>query len=286
MSATVKGEGPAIRAFSPCAGVIVPRPSSCLLLFVSEFYSIRRDNITDVTALFGFLAGFIGAGPYAYSFIRVGFETAAIVKGFALFITVTMGAGVLVAIAGLGVGRGLGWFWERGHRLVRHSRGQEFAEGDGTTSPANPRFDHVAAVPLFRPPVDEGAPAITYREGFDARAFAALIARAGIAELDVSRTAAALERTKNVGAWDGTRLVGAVRLLTDGYTWSVVTDIVVDPPYRRHGIGRELMARAADVSSGSVSIARVPPGTEGFFRQLDVLPPYRGFVRGAKSRLQ
>ena len=33
-------------------------------------------------------------------------------------------------------------------------------------------------------------------------------------------------------------------------------------------------------------VAQVPPGTEGFFRRLDALPAYDGFVRGAKSRLQ
>ena len=96
----------------------------------------------------------------------------------------------------------------------------------------------------------------------------------------------AMTHTTNIGAWDGSRLVGALRLLSDGYEWSVVTDIIVDPEYRRRGIGRELMQRAASGSSGKFAVARIPPGTEGFFRRLDALPTYDGFVRGAKSRLQ
>ena len=92
--------------------------------------------------------------------------------------------------------------------------------------------------------------------------------------------------TTNIGAWDGEHLVGALRLLSDGYEWSVVTDIIVDPAYRRRGIGRELMHRASGLAAGKFAVARIPPGTEGFFRRLDALPAYDGFVRGAKSRLQ
>lgn len=252
---------------------------------MSEFYSARRNAITDLTAFFGFLAGFIGSAPFAYPFIRVGFETAQIVRGFAFFIGATMGAGVVVAVAGLVVGRGIGWFWERGHRLVRHARGQEFADEAGPLVSRDATFEDAMPARGRATPVDLPASAIRYAEGFPAQAFVGLMARAGVADLDVARTEAALSRSRNHGAWDGARLVGAIRLLDDGYTWSVVTDIVVDPPYRRRGIGRELMARAAAASSGSLTVAKVPPGTEGFFRQVDAIPAYEGFVRGSKARL-
>jgi len=54
----------------------------------------------------------------------------------------------------------------------------------------------------------------------------------------------ALTRTTNIGAWDNDRLVGAVRVLTDGYFVATVPEILVDPDYQRRGIGRELMSRA------------------------------------------
>jgi ribosomal protein S18 acetylase RimI-like enzyme len=250
---------------------------------MSEFYSLRRDAITDLSALFGFLVGFVGAAPFAYDFLRVGFQTSEIVKGFAYFITITMGAGVLCAIAGLGVGRGLGWFWEQGHRVVRRARGQEFAIEDLPQSAQRPIHRERPRSP------NEGAisldASIRYADNVPADAFAALMSRSQVADLDRGRAAAALERTINIGAWDGDRLVGAVRLLSDGYTWWVVTDIVVDPAYRRRGIGRTLMSRAEASSSGAVTVARVPPGTEGFFRAVDLSQAYEGFVRGAKARL-
>jgi len=38
----------------------------------------------------------------------------------------------------------------------------------------------------------------------------------------VSAAKAALTRTTNIGAWDDQRLVGAVRVLTDGYFFATV----------------------------------------------------------------
>ena len=266
-----------------------PRPlpplPSALCPQLSEFYSLRRDAITDMSALFGFLIGFVGAAPFAYGFLRVGFQTAEIVKGFAYFITITMGAGVIFALAGLAVGRGLGWFWEQGHRVVRRARGQEFAIDDlpAASHPPRPRADWPGEPGGGVEPMSLAA--IRYGEGVEAQPFAALMARASIATLEQDRAEAALARTRNIGAWDGDRLVGAVRLLTDGDTWWVVTDIVVDPAYRRRGIGRELMVRAESVASGTLTVAKVPPGTDGFFRRLDTLPAYEGFVRGGKERL-
>lgn len=46
-----------------------------------------------------------------------------------------------------------------------------------------------------------------------------------------------------VSAWDGKRLVGAVRVLSDTIFRSYLLDLVVDPEYQRQGIGRELVKR-------------------------------------------
>jgi GNAT superfamily N-acetyltransferase len=43
-----------------------------------------------------------------------------------------------------------------------------------------------------------------------------------------------------VSAWDGDRLVGAVRVLSDTIFRSVIYDLLVDPPYQGQGIGTEL----------------------------------------------
>ncbi len=44
-----------------------------------------------------------------------------------------------------------------------------------------------------------------------------------------------------ISAWDGERLVGAVRVLSDRVVRSVIYDLVVDPEYRNRGIGRTLV---------------------------------------------
>ncbi len=46
-----------------------------------------------------------------------------------------------------------------------------------------------------------------------------------------------------ISAWDGERLVGAVRVLSDTVFRSYLLDLVVDPEYQRQGIGRELVTR-------------------------------------------
>ena len=252
---------------------------------MSEFYSLRRNAITDISAFFGFLIGFLGSSPVAYPYLRVGFQTQEIVKGFTWFIGITFGVGVLCGIMGLGVGRMLGWLWENSHKIVRRAKGQEFAIA--AASPGTFSIEPGVVPAIARSgPADVAQPAIRYASGVDAQQLIELLARSSADAPEHARLRQAMMLTTNIGAWDGPRLVGAIRLLSDGYEWTVVTDIIVDPKYRRRGIGRELMHRAAAAASGKFAVARIPPGTEGFFRRLDALPAYDGFVRGAKSRLQ
>jgi ribosomal protein S18 acetylase RimI-like enzyme len=249
---------------------------------LSEFYALRRNAITDISAFFGFLAGFLGSSPIAWPYLQVGFQTQEIVKGFAWFIGITFGAGVVVGILGLGVGRAIGWLWENSHKVVRRAKGQELALAGG------PLVMAPSIVPLEprEGPADVMQPLIRYAQSVDARQLSELLARSAADVPDPARLRQAMMLTTNYGAWDGNRLVGALRVLSDGYEWTVVTDIIVDPAYRRRGIGRELMNRAASKAAGRFAVAQVPPGTEGFFRRLEALPAYDGFVRGAKSRLQ
>jgi hypothetical protein len=61
---------------------------------------------------------------------------------------------------------------------------------------------------------------VEYREGesaFSAEAFLALARRVWPRHYDAARTSAALGRTINIGAYIGDRLVGSVRVLSDGY---------------------------------------------------------------------
>ncbi len=109
--------------------------------------------------------------------------------------------------------------------------------------------------------------AVEYRTGDAALttdAFAALANRIWPREYDAGRTTSALSSTINIGAWDRGRLVGSVRVLSDGYFFSTVAEIMVDPDYRRQGIGRELLQRAVDIAPGGTLFLAAQPGQERF----------------------
>lgn len=46
---------------------------------------------------------------------------------------------------------------------------------------------------------------------------------------------------KVVTAWDGERLIGACRMISDGICYGVVFDVAVLPEYQKKGIGKGLM---------------------------------------------
>jgi GNAT superfamily N-acetyltransferase len=52
-----------------------------------------------------------------------------------------------------------------------------------------------------------------------------------------------LEAGPAVGAWDGERLVGFVRTLSDGHLAAYVEDVMVHQDYRRSGVGERIMSR-------------------------------------------
>ena len=100
----------------------------------------------------------------------------------------------------------------------------------------------------------------------------------------MSAAKAALTRTTNIGAWDDQRLVGAVRVLTDGYFFATVAEILVDPDYRRRGIGRELMFRAlASAPRGTLFFGAQPPSV-GFFEKLGCETGPAGMVMRHEAR--
>lgn len=108
--------------------------------------------------------------------------------------------------------------------------------------------------------------------------FLALAQRVWPRAYNAADVAAALARTRNAGAWAGGRLVGAVRVLTDGYLFSVVPEILVDPDYQGRGIGRALMVRALALAPGGRLFLGAQPGREGFFERVGFRPGPAGYV--------
>jgi len=86
-------------------------------------------------------------------------------------------------------------------------------------------------------------------------------------ECNVEYVKEAIAKTINTTAWDGKKLVGCVRVLTDGYFFGFVTEILVLPNYQNRGIGKKLMELAFETSPTSLFFG-ARPHAEGFYEKL------------------
>lgn len=232
---------------------------------MSEFYLIRRNSIADLSAFFGFLVGFLGSAPIAWPFLQVGFQTGEITKGFAYFIAIICGAGVVCGAAGLVLGRAGGWLWERGHRFLR---GPDRAAAGVSAAPRDPTRvarDRAMLSSLSAGEAAAALPGIRFdAEPPDPAAYRGLLSRAGFTVDDDAALERALRRTTNISAWEGKRLAGIGRVLTDGHRYTALAELVVDPDHRGRGIGRELVRRLRGVVPGPLATLDATEGCKGF----------------------
>jgi ribosomal protein S18 acetylase RimI-like enzyme len=119
---------------------------------------------------------------------------------------------------------------------------------------------------------------VRFQDGFDAATFLRLAERVWPRDYDPELTRSALATSINIGAWDGPRLVGAVRLLSDGYFFSVVSEVLVDPEYQRRGIGRTLMEMALARAPSRAMFLGAQPQSVAFFEKIGCEPGPKGMV--------
>lgn len=77
-----------------------------------------------------------------------------------------------------------------------------------------------------------------------------------------------IQATLVVSAWEGDRLVGAVRVLSDQVFRSVIYDLLVDPAYQNRGIGRELVRRCMAHYPTSEWLVQTTPERAGYYERL------------------
>jgi len=69
--------------------------------------------------------------------------------------------------------------------------------------------------------------------------------------------------------FDGGKLIGAGRALTDGLDCSYLCDIAVHPQYQGRGLGKAIVAKLTELSAGHRKIILYAnTGKEGFYRKL------------------
>ena len=118
---------------------------------------------------------------------------------------------------------------------------------------------------------------------FTAQAFVALAQQVWPRDYDIARVAQALERSENVGAWDDERLVGAVRVLSDGYLFACVSEILVAPDYQRRELGRRLMEAALAIAPRGKLFLGAQPQSIAFFERLGYERGPVGFVAARRA---
>jgi GNAT superfamily N-acetyltransferase len=83
---------------------------------------------------------------------------------------------------------------------------------------------------------------------------------------DAERTQDALSRTLNITAYDGEKLAGCLRILSDGYYFGTITELLVLPEYRNKGVGSRLL-QLAKASTPTMLYFGAQPGVEGFYEK-------------------
>jgi GNAT superfamily N-acetyltransferase len=129
---------------------------------------------------------------------------------------------------------------------------------------------------------------VVYRDDrdFDLAPLAALFAEVGWAHRggSVERLALAIAGSRFVvTAWDGARLVGFARAISDGITTAYVTDVLVAPSHRRRGIATGMMRRLLEGRDALQFLLRSDPELAPFYRTLGFGDPDRVLRRPRRT---
>ncbi len=100
----------------------------------------------------------------------------------------------------------------------------------------------------------------------DASVFISFVNKICPGDYDTAKTQAALSETINITARDGETLVGCLRILTDGYFFGTITELLVLPEYRRHGVGSRLLQLAKEHTPTMLYFGS-QPGVEAFYEK-------------------
>ena len=100
----------------------------------------------------------------------------------------------------------------------------------------------------------------------DASVFLSFVNQVWPGDYDTERTQEALSRTINITAYDNGTLVGCLRILSDGYYFGTITELLVLPEYQHKGVGSRLLQLAKE-NTPTILYFGSQPGAEGFYEK-------------------
>ena len=83
---------------------------------------------------------------------------------------------------------------------------------------------------------------------------------------DINKSKDALSKTMNITAYDENKLVGCLRILSDGYFFGTITELLVLPDYQKKGIGSRLLQLAKE-NTPTLLYFGSQPGIEAFYEK-------------------
>ena len=117
----------------------------------------------------------------------------------------------------------------------------------------------------------------------NAAVFIPFVNRVWPGNYDAERTQDALARTVNITARDGETLVGCLRILTDGYFFGTITEMLVLPEYQRQGVGSRLLQLAKEHTPTMLYFG-AQPGVEGFYEKNGCGKGLQSYTIGKKRK--
>ncbi len=80
-------------------------------------------------------------------------------------------------------------------------------------------------------------------------------------------------------AWDGEKLVGVARAMTDFSFACYLSDLAVDEAYQRNGIGKRLVELVKEaISEDSMLLLLAAPEAMEYYPKLDMAPVLNGWI--------
>lgn len=83
---------------------------------------------------------------------------------------------------------------------------------------------------------------------------------------DIEKTKAALSKSLNITAYEEDVLIGCLRILTDGYFFGTITELLVVPECQGRGVGSKLLQIAKD-HTPTLLYFGAQPGAETFYEK-------------------